>query len=228
MAASHIEFSHVEVAYTKHVTALKDFNFRVAKGEFVFLVGSTGSGKSTILKLISREEQATGGVVSLDGLDLGTLHERDVPTHRRRLGIVPQDFGLLPRKRMWEQIGYAMRAVGKTKREVRKGVEQILEAVNIGHRADAFPGELSGGEQQRVAVARALINDPEIILADEPTGNLDTHHSAEIIRLLVELNQKGATVLVATHDVNVVEQFGGRVVTLQGGKIISDEVRNVG
>lgn len=222
----YIEFNNVEVAYTRYVTALRGVNFRIDRGAFVFIVGTTGCGKSTLLKLLSREVVATGGHVLLNGLDLGELKPREVTSLRRRLGIVPQDFGLLERKRAWEQIGYAMRAVGKTKREVRKSVGPILESVQIGHRADAFPDQLSGGERQRLAIARALINEPELILADEPTGNLDPEHSVEIIQVLRDLNEKGATVLIATHDLAMVERFGGRVLTVEHGKIAGDEERD--
>ncbi|MBN8689206.1 MAG: ATP-binding cassette domain-containing protein [Armatimonadetes bacterium] len=222
----YIDFRSVEVTYNKYVTALKGVSFTVSRGEFLFLLGRTGSGKSTILKLLSREVRETKGLVLFDGQDLGELKESEIPMLRRKMGIVPQDYGLLPRKRAWENIGYAMRAVGRTKKEVRRSVGGILESVNIGHRADAFPSELSGGEQQRLAIARALINSPVLILADEPTGNLDPQHSTEIIQVLQKLNQAGATVLVATHDMSVVEQFGGRILTLDSGTIVSDEVRN--
>lgn len=220
-----IEFQNVQVAYNRYVTALKSINFHIDRGEFVFFLGRTGSGKSTILKLLSRELIATAGVVRYEGQNLADLTVSQVPFHRRKLGIVPQDFGLLNRKRAWENIGYAMRAVGKTKRDVRKGVGAILESVQIAHRADAFPNELSGGEQQRLAIARALINDPELILADEPTGNLDPENSIGVLEVLLNLNKKGATVLVATHDMNVVETFGGRIMTLDAGQIVSDEVK---
>lgn len=217
---ANIEFKRVCVEYGKYVRALTDVSFTVEKGEFVFFVGRTGSGKSTILKLLSREVQPTRGTVSFDGLDVSNMPERDVPSLRRRMGIVPQDFGLLPRKKAWENIGYAMRAVGKRRIEVRKAIEPILENVNLAHRADAFPTEMSGGEQQRLAIARALINSPQLILADEPTGNLDADHSIEIISLLQELNQQGATVLVATHDLLVLEKFSQhRVVTMEKGQI---------
>ena len=219
----YIEFRNVSVEYGKYVKALTDISFQIQEGEFVFIVGRTGSGKSTILKLLSREVTQTSGEVNFDGTDVGSLHERDIPALRRRLGIVPQDFGLLPRKKAWENIGYAMRAVGKTRKEVRKAVGPILDNVNIGHRGDAFPTEMSGGEQQRLAIARALINEPHLILADEPTGNLDAQHSLEIIQLLDQLNKQGATVLVATHDLMVIEQFNKRVITMDHGRILSDE-----
>lgn len=223
----YVEFRDVTVEYDKYVTALKNTSFQVRQGEFVFVVGRTGSGKSTILKLLSRELKATRGLVMFDGEELSELPERQVPYLRRKLGIVPQDFGLLPRKKAWENIGYAMRAVGKTRREVRKTIGPILEQVNIAHRADAFPAQMSGGEQQRLAIARALINSPKLILADEPTGNLDTQHSLEIIQLLEQLNQQGATVLVATHDQTVLENFNKRVITLEKGVIVSDEAPRV-
>ncbi|MBL8060324.1 MAG: ATP-binding cassette domain-containing protein [Chthonomonas sp.] len=220
-----MEFKGVSVEYGKYVRALTDVSFSVQKGEFVFFVGRTGSGKSTVLKLLSREVQATRGTVMFDGTNVSAMAESEVPALRRRMGIVPQDFGLLPRKKAWENIGYAMRAVGKRRSEVRKAIEPILENVNLAHRADAFPTEMSGGEQQRLAIARALINSPQLILADEPTGNLDAAHSLEIIQLLQDLNRQGATVLVATHDLMVLEQFKQhRVVTLDGGKIVSDGV----
>ncbi len=219
----YIEFVNVALEYTKYVTALKSVNLQIEKGEFVFFLGRTGSGKSTLLKLISHEVTPTSGQVRFDGLDVSSLDLREVPMLRRRMGIVPQDFGLLPRKKAWENIGYAMRAVGKTRRELRKTIGQLLETVNIGHRADAFPTEMSGGEQQRLAIARSLINNPELILADEPTGNLDFQHSIEIMTVLQRLNRSGATVLVATHDMAVVERFGGRRITLANGFIESDE-----
>lgn len=222
---AYIEFSNVEVAYGRYVKALRSVNFRIEKGEFVFLLGRTGSGKSTILKLLSKEIELTGGSVTFDGIRLQDIRPREIPPLRRRMGIVPQDFGLLPRKRAWENIGYAMRAVGRTQREVRSTVGRILESVEIAHRADAYPNELSGGEQQRLAIARALINNPELILADEPTGNLDPENSQGVMTVLRNLNRKGATVIVATHDIAVVDQFGGRIITLENGQIVSDEVR---
>ncbi len=218
-----IVFKDVTVEYGKYITALKNVSFTIKEGEFVFIVGRTGSGKSTILKLLDGQVKPTSGSVIFDGQNIGELRDRDIPFLRRRLGIVPQDFGLLPRKRAWENIGYAMRAVGSTRKEVRKTVGAILEQVNIGHRADAFPSEMSGGEQQRLAIARALINSPHLILADEPTGNLDAQHSFEIIQLLDKLNSEGATVLVATHDLMVIEQFNKRVITMAGGEIVGDE-----
>ncbi|MBX3118125.1 MAG: ATP-binding cassette domain-containing protein [Fimbriimonadaceae bacterium] len=217
-----IAFKNVEVQFSELVFGLRGVNITIQDGEFVFLVGKTGAGKSTILKLITRETRETKGQVLFHGRDLRQVSEWDIPALRRQMGIVPQDFALLPRKRVWENVAYAMRAIGATKREVRRRVPDILEMVNIGHRADAFPHELSGGEQQRVAIGRALINNPKLLIADEPTGNLDPAHSWEIMELLVQLNLRGTTVIVATHDMMVVEKMDMRIVTMDHGKVIND------
>lgn len=222
-ATSYITFRDVEVAYNDIVHGLRGVTLEIKKGEFVFLCGSTGSGKSTLLKCLTREVQHTSGHVSLDGRDLDRLPARDVPLLRRQMGIVPQDFGLLPNKRVWENLGYAMRACGRTRKDVRNLVPEILDRVNMLKRADAFPRELSGGEQQRVAIGRALINNPSLLLADEPTGNLDPGHSIEIMDLLLQLNLRGTTVLVASHDMAIVQKFGKRVVFLEQGKIQFDD-----
>lgn len=221
--APYILFDKVEVRYSELVYGLRGVSLSVSQGEFVFFVGPTGAGKSTILKLLTREVRHTAGQVQLRQRDLGRVGESEVPLLRRQMGIVPQDFGLLPQKRVWENVGYAMRAIGKSRREVRKRVPDILESVNIGHRADAFPSELSGGERQRVAIARALINDPLLVVADEPTGNLDPLHSMEIMEILQRLNDRGVTVLVATHDMPVVDRMCKRTVALDEGLIVSDE-----
>lgn len=218
----HLAFDRVEVYYSALVAGLKGVSLSVNRGEFVFLCGQTGSGKSTLLKLITREVRETSGKVSLLGRDLGELPDREIPYLRRQMGIVPQDYGLLPNKKVWENVAYAMRAVDRSKREVRQRVPQILEQVNIMHRADAFPGELSGGEQQRVAIARALINDPPLLIADEPTGNLDPTHSAEIMALLSRLNEQGTTIIVATHDIPIVQRLQQRVIELEFGAIVGD------
>ncbi|MBI3722190.1 MAG: ATP-binding cassette domain-containing protein [Fimbriimonas ginsengisoli] len=215
-------FENVEVRYSPLVRGLCGATLRIERGEFVFFVGRTGAGKSTLLKLLTREAAPTSGKVTLAGIDLGRLREREIPALRRQMGIIPQDFALLPRKRVWENVAYAMRAVGATRKEVRRRVPAILEQVNIGHRADAFPHQLSGGEQQRVAIARALINDPPLLLADEPTGNLDPEHSLEIMQILARLNERGTTVLVASHDVLTVAKVNRRIVTVEGGQVTSD------
>lgn len=217
-----IRFENVVVAYSELVYGLRGVSLAIDQGEFVFFTGETGAGKSTILKLLTREVGHTSGRVVFKGRDLGLLKARDIPALRREMGVIPQDFGLLPNKRAWENIAYAMRAIGRTRREVRRIVPEILDRVHIGHRGDAFPSELSGGEQQRVAIGRALINDPSLLLADEPTGNLDPARSIEIMDLLAELNAKGATVLVATHDMAIVERMNKRVITMAEGRIVSD------
>lgn len=222
---AYIAFKEVEVRYSDLVFGLRGATLAIGKGEFVFLVGPTGSGKSTLLKLLTREVRETSGSVWFNGRNLATVKAGEVAYLRREMGIVPQDFALLPSKRVWENVGYAMRAVGASRREVRRAIPDLLDKVSIGHRADAFPHELSGGEQQRVAIARALINNPNLLVADEPTGNLDPARSIEITELLLQLNLRGTTVLVATHDLAVVERFGRRVVSLESGQIIADEVR---
>jgi len=225
MSQSYIRYEDVEVRYTEFVYGLRKASLNIERGEFVFFAGKSGAGKSTLLKLLTMEARATSGRVFFGEHEVSALSDRHAPALRREMGIVPQDFALLPRKRVWENVAYAMRAVGNTKREVRQRVPQILEQVRIGHRADAFPHELSGGEQQRVAIGRALINNPQLLLADEPTGNLDPEHSWEIMELLKELNQKGTTVLVASHDMIVVERMDKRVVRLEGGQVISDSAK---
>lgn len=221
----HIEFRGVTVRYSEEVTALRDVNLRVDEGEFVFFCGQTGAGKTTLLKLITREARETEGSIHLNSVDLASIRDRGIPGLRRKMGIVPQDFALLPRKKAWENVAYAMRAVGNTRREVRKKWPLILDQVGLGHRPDAYPHQLSGGEQQRIAIARALINAPRLILADEPTGNLDFRNSMEIMDILCRLNDEGVTVLVSSHDMLVVNKLRqrARVVTLESGRVVSDE-----
>ena len=221
-ARPFIEFKNVELEYPGHVHALRGINLTVQKGEFVFLVGKTGAGKSTLLKLLTRELKATSGQILVDEEDTTQIPGRKVHLLRREMGIVPQDFALLPRKRVWENVAYAMRAVGKSRRDVRRTVPAVLEQVMVAHRADAYPTELSGGEQQRVAIARALINHPPLLIADEPTGNLDHEHSWEIMEVLKQLNLGGTTILVASHDTMVVERMSTRIVTLDHGQIVGD------
>jgi cell division transport system ATP-binding protein len=218
----YIAFQDVRVEYPGHVPGLNGVSLQVQKGEFVFFVGKTGAGKSTLIKLITREVRPTAGRILLQGRDVGQVRPGEIAKLRRSMGIVPQDFALLPRKRVWENVAYAMRAVGHSRRDVRRRVPEILEQVNIAHRADAFPNELSGGEQQRVAIARALINNPPLLLADEPTGNLDPEHSWEIMELLKALNLKGTTVVVASHDMLVIHRMGKRIVTLDHGRVVED------
>lgn len=220
----YILFDGVSVHYSELVLGLKNIDLMIKQGEFVFFAGHTGAGKSTILKLLTREVIQTSGRVVFNRLELLPKKRISISRLRQDMGVVPQDFGLLPNKRVWENIGYAMRAMGKTRREVRKQIPDILEQVNIAHRADAFPHQLSGGEKQRVAVGRALVNQPSLLLADEPTANLDPGNAQEIMELLENLNASGTTVLVSTHDQSVLEKTKKRIVTLQYGEIISDYV----
>jgi cell division transport system ATP-binding protein len=217
-----IEYKDVQVEYPGHVRGLRGVSLKIEKGDFVFFVGGSGAGKSTLIKLLTREVRHTKGTVFMKGKDLSDVTAWDVHKLRREMGIVPQDFALLPRKKVWENVAYAMRAVGHSRRDVRQKVPEILDLVAVGHRTDAFPHQLSGGEQQRVAIARALINNPPLLIADEPTGNLDPERSWEIMELLRTLNLKGTTVLVASHDMTVVEKMGKRVVTLDEGLLVSD------
>ena len=212
----------MRVRYTDMVHGLRGVSLTVDSGEFVFFVGPTGAGKSTLIKLLTREVRHDSGQVMLDGQDLGRMRNREIPALRRHMGIVPQDFALLPRKKVWENVAYAMRAAGHSRKAVRERVPELLERVNLAHRLDAYPHELSGGEQQRVAIARALINEPPLLLADEPTGNLDPDHSWEIMELLQTLNAKGTTVLVASHDMVVVERMSRRTIRVEGGLIALD------
>ncbi len=220
----YVEFRDVHVSYPGQVQGLDGVTLQIERGEFVFIVGRTGAGKSTLIKVLTREVRHTSGEVRIDGQEVGDYNDRTVFRLRRQMGIVPQDFALLPNKRVWENVAYAMRAVGHTKREVRREVPAILEQVQIAHRADALPHQLSGGEQQRVAIGRALINKPPLLIADEPTGNLDPDHSAEVMDLLVKLNLEGMTILIASHDMPVVERYGRRVIRLDHGKIVEDSL----
>ncbi|MEI7985089.1 MAG: ATP-binding cassette domain-containing protein [Armatimonadota bacterium] len=218
----YVEFKDVSVSYRKQSEAVAKINLTIDEGEFVFLVGKTGAGKSTLLKLISREISPQSGTVVIDGKVISEQFSIAIPRLRRKMGIVPQDFALLPKKTVAENIAYASRAAGKTKRQTRRRMAFILFGIHLEHKMHSFPDELSGGEKQRVAIGRALINDPPILLADEPTGNLDPEHSMEVMQLLMNLNERGTTVIVASHDMMVVEQLGKRVIRLDEGRIISD------
>jgi len=222
-----IEFINVSKVYANGVTALRDVSLHIGRGEFVFLVGPSGAGKSTLVRLIYREEVATRGIVLVDGLNLGRLRRRDVPFLRRQMGVVFQDFKLLPNRTAYENVAFAMFVTGHTRRQIRRRVPEVLELVGLAHKADALPSELSGGEQQRVAVARAVVNYPKILLADEPTGNLDPETAWGIMELLVEINRRGTTVVVATHAQSIVNALRRRVIRLEGGRVIGDEPQGV-
>jgi len=222
-----IHLSGVSVDYPSGVRALSDIGISVCKGDFAFVVGSTGSGKSTLLKLLYRDITPSEGTVIVDGRDVGRLKPAEVPYLRRKLGIVFQDFKLLPQKNVWENLAFVMRVVGAGHREMRKRIGEALDLVGLMHRCDAFPGEMSGGEQQRAAIARALVNQPTVLIADEPTGNLDPDTSWGIMQLLDQINARGTTVLVATHDNQIVDRMQKRVVQLQAGEIVRDQHRGM-
>ena len=214
----------VTKAYPNGNLALRDVDLVIPEGDFVFLVGPSGAGKSTLLRLIIRDELASHGEVVLDGHDLARLPRSQIPRIRRKIGIVFQDFKLLPSKSVWENVAFALEVTGTRRRQIRPAVDRVLALVGLSGQARQVPGELSGGEQQRTAIARALVHDPRLIIADEPTGNLDPLISWEIIQLLLRINELGVTVLMATHDADVVSALRKRVVALEEGRIIRDEV----
>ncbi len=216
-----IEFVHVAKRYDTCV-ALENATFEIPMGEFVFFVGPSGAGKSTILKLIYREEKPTAGQVLVGKLDIGDLPSSEVPKLRRRMGIVFQDFKLLPGQTAFDNVAYVLRALGVSPMEIRKRVLGALKVVGLIDKLDATPEMLSGGEQQRVGIARAIVNGPAIVIADEPTGNLDPASSQEIMNLLLQINRRGTTVLVSTHNHQIVNQLRKRVIALRSGQIISD------
>jgi len=218
-----IEFTEVTKRYGNQ-DALRDVNFTIDSGEFVFLVGPSGAGKSTIMKLIYREERATEGMVTVDGIDVSTLKDSQVPLLRRRLGVVFQDFKLLPRHTAFDNVAYVLRALGTPPNEVRRRVIGALKVVGLIDKVDAVPEELSGGEQQRVGIARAIVNGPNLVIADEPTGNLDPQSSEEIMNLLLQINQRGTTVLISTHNLGLVEQMQKRVIAIEASQIVADGV----
>lgn len=217
-----IEIQEVSVTYPNGVRALWDVNLRVEKGEFVFLVGPTGVGKSTLFKLITREVLPNTGKVIVAGRNVADISLRETPYYRRMMGVVFQDFGLLPNKTVWENVAFALRVLGMSRREIRKRTTHALDLVGLLRRCDSFPAQLSGGEMQRVAIARAIANEPVLLLADEPTGNLDPDTSWDIMQLLSHINIRGTTVLVASHDKYVIDRMRKRVVLLEGGTIVSD------
>ena len=218
-----IRLIDIEKEYDNGTKALKGVDLRIDDGEFVFLVGPSGSGKSTIIKLITAEIAPTEGRLMVNGYNLNNIRPGQVPYMRRTLGIIFQDFRLIDKKTVWENLAFVMRAVGASNREIRRRIPYVLELVGLEQKADHFPTELSGGEQQRVAIARALVNNPSMIIADEPTGNLDPQRSLEIMTLLDKINELGTTVLVVTHEKALVNRFARRVVAIENGRIISDE-----
>jgi cell division transport system ATP-binding protein len=222
-----IRFENVNKSYKGSVMALTDISFDIPRGEFVFFVGPSGSGKTTCLRLLLREETPDSGSIFVAGRDIGQLTQWRVPMLRRNLGCVFQDFRLLPNKNVGENVAFALEVIGKPRNIVKTQVSQVLELVGLGQKADRMPDELSGGEQQRVAIARAFVNRPIILLADEPTGNLDPATSKGIMGLLERINRTGTTIVMATHDVGIVDAMRRRVIQLEHGHLVRDQARGV-
>ncbi len=218
-----IRFTDVYKEYDTGTKALKGIDLQIDDGEFVFLIGSSGSGKSTIIKLITAEIACTDGRLMVNGFNMNDIRPRQIPYLRRTLGIIFQDFRLIPEKTVYQNLVFVMQLMGHSPREIRTRIRYVLELVDLAHRAHSYPGELSGGEQQRVAIARALVNNPKTIIADEPTGNLDPKRSFEIMKLLKRINDHGITVLVVTHEKNLVNRFAKRVIAIDEGVVVSDE-----
>jgi len=217
-----IEVEHLSKHYG-HIEVLKDISFEIGKDEFISLIGKSGAGKSTFVRLLISEEKPTKGHIYVADKDITQLKSSEVPFYRRRIGVVFQDFKLLPRKNVYENVAFALEVCGVTSREIRQKVPAILELVGLADRTRNFPDELSGGEKQRVAIARAVVNGPRLLIADEPTGNLDPKTGWEIVELLKEINKRGTIVILATHNDEIVNQLGMRVLKIDHGKLISDE-----
>ena len=220
-----IEFVNVKKEFEdSSVVALENANFKIENGEFVFLVGSSGAGKTTITKLIMRETNVTEGQIYLDGIDITKLPDKEIPYLRRKMGVVFQDFRLLEDRTVYENVEFAMRIVGAPKREIRKRVPEVLSEVGLNYKAKMLPRQLSGGEQQRVALARALVNHPLILIADEPTGNLNPKTAMEIMEIFEEINRMGTTIIMATHAKEIVDLMKKRVIEVSDGNIVRDEI----
>jgi len=218
-----IKFDNVTKMYRKgRVHALNDVNLFIGKGEFVYIIGPTGAGKSTFIKLLYREEKPTGGTVTVNGEVVNKIPNRKVPKYRRTIGVVFQDYKLLPKKTVYENIAFALEVIGKHPSQIRKQVLNVLNLVGLEDKAKAFPNELSGGQQQRVAIARAIINDPAVVIADEPTGNLDPEASKEIMKLLEDISKRGTTIVMVTHDRQMVNTYKHRTITIESGYVSHD------
>ena len=220
-----IRFENISKIYGKDTVAINEVSFEVKKGEFVSLVGKSGAGKTTLLRLLLREENPSSGKVFFDDQDIAEIPSGFIPDFRRRIGTVFQDYKLLPMKTAYENVAYVMEVMGAREGDITRDVSEVLDLVELIDRAKHFPNQLSGGEKQRVAIARALIHRPDVIVADEPTGNLDPYHTQDIIRLLMTINKLGTTVILATHNKDVINRLGKRVITLDDGKVIRDEER---
>lgn len=218
-----IECKAVYKRYKSGTNALYDANLSIGKGEFVYIIGPTGSGKSTLIKLINAEEMPTKGELNIIGINVGKLKRRQVPLYRRNIGVVFQDYKLLPAKTVSENVAYALEVIGMRKKQIAKRVKEVLQVVGLEDKGDSFPNQLSGGQQQRVAIARAIVNRPKVLVADEPTGNLDPAKSDEIMELLQEINRfYGSTVLMVTHDLTIVNKYRHRTIVLEHGRVVAD------
>lgn len=218
-----IEMMNVTKKYNKGITAINNLSIQIKDGEFVYVVGPSGAGKSTFIKMMYREEKATKGRIRVGKYDLMKVRDRQIPYLRRYVGVVFQDFKLLQHKTVYENVAYAMEVIEKSPREIKRRVEDVLELVNLKHRMNNFPNELSGGEQQRVAIARAIVNTPGILIADEPTGNLDPETSMEIMDILERINEQGTTIVMATHNSQIVNEKKHRVIAIENGQIVRDQ-----
>lgn len=218
-----IEMKGVTKKYHRSTTALRDINVSINPGEFVYIVGPSGAGKSSFIKLLYREEKVSAGTLKIGEFNLTKMKKRQIPILRRSIGVVFQDYKLLPKKTVFENVAYAMQVIGEKPREIKKRVPEVLELVGLKHKMRSFPDQLSGGEQQRVAIARAIVNTPKVLIADEPTGNLDPEISWEIMQLLERINLQGTTVLMATHNKQIVDNLRHRVIAIEEGRIVRDE-----
>lgn len=218
-----IKLTNVSKAYSTGIPALNDVNLHIEEGEFVFVVGESGSGKSTFIRLLLKELDPTEGTIEINGQDIGNLRRKQIPKFRRNIGVVFQDFRLLKDRNVYENVAFAQRVVGTSTKVIRSKVPQMLSVVGLAAKYKSLPRQLSGGEQQRVAIARALVNEPKILLADEPTGNLDENNAWEIMKLLEEINERGTTVVVVTHNLEIVKAMKKRVITMKKGVVVSDE-----
>ena len=219
-----IRLKDVEMEYDNGTRAIQGVTLTIEDGEFVFLVGPSGSGKSTIIKLLTGEVEPCAGRIMINGFSVSNISGKQIPLMRRTLGVIFQDFRLIEKKTVYDNLAFVMRAVGARPKEIQTRIPYVLELVDLAEKADRYPTELSGGEQQRVAIARALVNNPNTIIADEPTGNLDPDRSLELMNLLVKINELGTTVVVVTHEKDLVDRFGKRVVTIDSGHVINDSV----
>ena len=217
-----IEFKNVSKVYNKNVKALSNVELSIDKGEFVFLVGPSGAGKSTFIKMLLKEVEPTTGNIVIGDEDLSKIKRRQIPYHRRKIGMVFQDFRLIPTLNVYENVAFAMRVVGASPKEIRKRVPMVLSLVGLSDKYKMFPSELSGGEQQRVSIARAIVNNPKVLIADEPTGNLDPDTAKEIMELIDDINKAGTTVLMATHAKDIVNSMKKRVIAIDKGEVVSD------